>query len=613
LKKALIFLLCLTTFASAQQRSCGSSYRLNHFINENPSFLTKRQTLESLTTNFKKKSKSNLIIPVVVHVVYKNTNENISNSQIISQIDVLSKDFTRTNTDAFNTPTSFLPMSSDMQISFCLAQQDSDGNPTDGIIRKQTSNSFFPLYGNEIFFDSLGGSNAWDTKKYLNIWVCMIEAGVLGWAQLPYGGNIETDGVVIDFEHFGTNGTAISPYNLGRTATHEIGHWFNLFHIWGDSNCGDDLVNDTPTQKEENFGCKIHPHPSCNNTGDMFMNFMDYTNDNCMNLFTQGQRDRAWSAITNFRNELISSNGCSPALIPNSDAGIIDIISPNNAETNCSNPIRPIVILKNYGSTVLNSVKIKYSVNSGLVNLYTWNGLLSPNEADTITLSPIASTGTNHFLSVSTYLPNNSTDINTSNDESTQIFSSIGGSSVLLKLQTDNYAEETSWKLMSDNNNIILTGDSLMDNKLYEKEICLLYGCFKFVINDSYGDGFCCNFGNGYYTINYTNNASPLAYLSQFNFTDTSYFCIGATNSINLRKSFNIYPNPSSGRIYLQSNNTNENNSIFAVVLNSLGQVVTNTRVTKNRLDLSHLKNGIYQIIIKTKDNLHSQKLIIQK
>ena len=612
LKKIIIFLLCVTNLVSAQHRVCGTSNRLINFLDENPSYLIKRQILENLTINFNKTPKSNLTIPVVVHVVYKNANENISNSQIISQIDVLSKDFTRTNTDAFNTPTSFLPVSSDMQISFCLAQQDPYGNPTDGIIRKQTSNSFFPLYGNEIFFDSLGGSNAWNTKKYLNIWVCMIESGVLGWAQLPYGGDVETDGVVIDFEHFGTNGTAINPYHLGRTATHEIGHWFNLFHIWGDSNCGDDLVNDTPTQEEANFGCKTHPHPSCNNTGDMFMNFMDYTNDNCMNMFTLGQRDRVWSAITNYRNELISSNGCNSVLIPNSDAGISSIISPNNLTSNCANPITPIVILKNYGNTILHSVKIKYSINSGFVNEYSWNGSLSPNEIDTITLTPIASSGNSHFLSVSTYLPNNSADINNSNDESTQIFSSASGSSISLQLQTDNYAEETSWILMTDNNEIILYSDSLINNKLYQKEICLDYGCYKFIINDSYGDGFCCNFGNGYYSINYTNNSTPLAYLSQFNFTDTSYFCIGSTSSTNLNVNFNIYPNPSNGKIYLHSTNINKNKSIFAIVLNNLGQVIFSSRIEKNKLDLSHLKDGVYHLIIKTNENQHSNKLIIQ-
>ena len=613
MRKILIYLIFISISTSAQNRVCGTTERLNKFLEKNTNSLNARNKLEQLTNNYNANIKSNLKIPVVVHVVYKNANENISNNQIISQIEVLSKDFTRTNIDALNTPTSFLPIASDIQISFCLAQQDPSGNPTDGIIRKSTSNPFFPVYGNDIFFDSLGGSNAWNTKKYLNIWVCSIESGILGWAQMPDGGDVETDGVVIDFEHFGTNGTAISPYNLGRTATHEVGHWFNLLHIWGDNNCGDDLVNDTPTQEEANFGCKIHPHPSCNNTGDIFMNFMDYSNDNCMNLFTEGQKNRIWSAISNFRNELIFSNGCTTASIPDSDAGISKIISPNDLETNCADPITPIVILKNYGNTVLNSVKIQYSINSGLPNFYSWNGSLNPNESDTISLTPISSTGTTHFLSISTYLPNNSTDINTSNDEATQIFTSIGGSLISLKLQTDNYADETSWELVSDNNEIILTGNSLINNKLYENNICLEYGCFKLIVNDSYGDGFCCNFGNGYYTINYTKDSSPIAYISQFSFTDTAYFCIGSNGLDNLNSVFNIYPNPSNGQFYIESNDLNKKSDIFALVLDNLGRIVLNTEVINNNLDLSNLSNGLYQIIVKTDHNQYTKNLIIQK
>ena len=129
-------------------------------------------------------------------------------------------------------------------------------------------------------------------NNYLNIWVCDLGSGLLGYATPPSTFIGDGDGLVIGYRYFGTIGTVQAPYNKGRTATHEIGHWFNLFHIWGDNNCGDDLVNDTPTQEEANFGCKIHPHTSCNNTGDMFMNFMDYTNDNCMNLFTEGQKNR---------------------------------------------------------------------------------------------------------------------------------------------------------------------------------------------------------------------------------------------------------------------------------------------------------------------------------
>src|SRR5205085_7351896 len=134
-----------------------------------------------------------------------------------------------------------------------------------------------------------GGHDAWNRDQYLNIWVCDL-SGKIGYAQFP-GGPAATDGVVIDYQAFGTLGTASIPFHLGRTATHEIGHWLNLRHIWGDANCGDDLVADTPTQQTDNGGCPSFPHVTCSNgpNGDMFMNYMDYVNDNCMNMFTAGQ------------------------------------------------------------------------------------------------------------------------------------------------------------------------------------------------------------------------------------------------------------------------------------------------------------------------------------
>ena len=160
----------------------------------------------------------------------------------------------------------------------------------------------------------------------MNIWVCNIDTGILGWAQFPAGGNPATDGVVIDYDKFGTTGTVSPPYNLGRTTTHEVGHWLNLWHIWGDNNCGDDFVNDTPEQEEANYGCKIHPHPSCNNNGDMFMNFMDYTNDACMNSFTQGQKNRVWSAITYYHSCRNINTTATPALrVTNLNAYIVEV------------------------------------------------------------------------------------------------------------------------------------------------------------------------------------------------------------------------------------------------------------------------------------------------
>jgi hypothetical protein len=612
--KQLFFLFLFTsTILFAQEKNCGSNLRLNKYYKTNPEAKKSRLKLENQTTKFQIQKGINTTIPVVVHIVYKNGNENISNAQIQSQLDVLNEDFTRTNADAFNTPADFLPIVSNTQVNFCLAQQSPNGNPTNGIIRKQTTTNFFPLFGDAIYYDSLGGSTAWNTQKYLNIWVAEIESGILGWAQFPAAGDTNTDGVVIDFEHFGTTGTAIYPYDLGRTATHEVGHWFNLYHIWGDNSCGNDYVNDTPIQEQGNFGCKIHPYISCSNTGDMFMNFMDYTNDACMNSFTEGQKDRIWSSISNWRTGLLTSNGCVPTTIPNSDAGIISIIEPNNQNTNCASPIYPKVVLKNYGLTNLNSVTIKYNINNNNNIYYSWNGDLQTNEQDTILLSALSSTGTSHLLNVSTQYPNNSADINPSNDKESIIFSSINGEQVQLNFMTDNYALETSWVLLDDNNNIIDSGDSLTNNTLYQSNYCLAYECYKFVINDSQGDGFCCNFGNGSFTISSSIGNNQYAQNAPFTFTDTSYFCLGNTTIAEKNDNFKLHPNPTNGNLWINDNLAINNTPIFARILNNLGQTVLSTRIVNNKIDLSRLNNGVYQILIETDKKQYNQKIIINK
>ncbi|MBL7776053.1 MAG: T9SS type A sorting domain-containing protein, partial [Saprospiraceae bacterium] len=168
-------------------------------------------------------------------------------------------------------------------------------------------------------FYSSGGSDAWPRDAYLNLWVCDLSSGLLGYAQFP-GGPANTDGVVCDYLYFGTTATgAQPPFDKGRTATHEVGHWLNCYHIWGDdgTSCtGTDQVADTPNQADENYGCPAFPTVSCSNgpNGDMFMNYMDYTDDACMNLFTQGQKTRMQALFGSggFRAPLLSSQGCVP-------------------------------------------------------------------------------------------------------------------------------------------------------------------------------------------------------------------------------------------------------------------------------------------------------------
>jgi hypothetical protein len=248
-------------------------------------------------------------IPVVVHVVYKNEAQNISDAQINSQIDALNRDFRRLNADSVNTPDRFKYLAADVQIEFVLATSDPSGRPTTGIIRKKTSVNNWML-DDKIKFSAQGGDDAWDSRYYLNIWTGNLFS-LLGFSSLP-GTQADKDGVVIHYSSFGTLHTP-APYEMGRTAVHEIGHWLGLKHIWGDTYCGDDLVDDTPKQGNFTSGCPNSFRSSCSNgsTGDMYMNYMDYTSDACMNLFTKGQKDRMLKLFQNGgpRNSLLTSKG----------------------------------------------------------------------------------------------------------------------------------------------------------------------------------------------------------------------------------------------------------------------------------------------------------------
>jgi hypothetical protein len=254
-----------------------------------------------------------IIIPVVVHVLYNTQQQNISDAQILSQINSLNQDYRRQNADTANTPQAFKKVAADVRIQFCLAKVDPQGYYTTGIVRKYTKSEFFQN-DDKMKFSSQGGDDAWDATKYLNLWVCNLFNLTLGYGVLP-GSPLQKDGVVIKYNVFGTVGTLLAPYNKGRTATHEIGHWLGLKHLWGDSSCGDDGIADTPPQQAANYGCSSFPHLSqcsINSYGDMFMNFMDFSNDACMNVFTQGQKAemRSLFALGGPRNSFLNSTAC---------------------------------------------------------------------------------------------------------------------------------------------------------------------------------------------------------------------------------------------------------------------------------------------------------------
>lgn len=299
---------------SAQHRSCATMARHRQLAAANPALVARRQQIEAHTQAAAALGQATdgiLRIPVVVHVVYASPAQNLSDAQIQSQMTVLNEDFRRTNPDVGNTPAQFVPVAADSQIEFCLATVDPQGNPTTGITRTATAVSSFPP-DDSVKSTAQGGKDGWPAGDYLNIWVCNISQGILGYAQFP-GGPAPTDGIVCLYSAFGRGGSAQPPFDKGRTCTHEVGHYLNLFHIWGDGGCGvDDAVADTPMSDAPNYGCP-QSHTSCGSL-DMVQNYMDYTDDGCMNLFTQGQRTRmrALFAPGGARASLLNSNACGP-------------------------------------------------------------------------------------------------------------------------------------------------------------------------------------------------------------------------------------------------------------------------------------------------------------
>lgn len=273
------------TPATTAHRACASQEVFERQLRENPELALRMNEIESFTEKAIKQGRlvnGKIQIPVVVNVLYRTSAENISQAQIQSQIDVLNKDFNALNSDFSKVPAAFSGVKANIGISFVLDQ----------VIRKSTTKTSWGT-NDACKKTSSGGLAPTSPTTKLNLWAATIGGGILGYAQFP-GGSSSTDGVVIDSKYFGTTGTATAPYNLGRTATHEIGHWMNLRHIWGDATCGNDLVADTPLHNDANYGVPTYPHYStCTGTPiEMTMNYMDYVDDKAMYMFSNGQKSR---------------------------------------------------------------------------------------------------------------------------------------------------------------------------------------------------------------------------------------------------------------------------------------------------------------------------------
>jgi Pregnancy-associated plasma protein-A len=305
----------------SKEHRCESDAHNDYLMAKSPVFRQNRDKIESFTTRFTEnygkqlKTRAVVTIPVVFHIIYNTAAENVTDAQVAAQIDVLNQDYRKMNADINQVPTVFQGLEADMEVQFVLAKRTPAGAATTGIERRQTTIVGFDDITESMKSYAAGGLDAWDAQKYLNIWTCNLTGGILGYAQFP-GGPDATDGIVIRSNAV-AGGSSIN-YGYGRTATHEVGHWLNLYHTFRGGcdrkgTTGSDFVDDTPNVRTATYGCPKRIGNSCSNDDapDMTMNYMDYVYDVCMFMFTQGQKVRAKSVFApgGARVGILTSNG----------------------------------------------------------------------------------------------------------------------------------------------------------------------------------------------------------------------------------------------------------------------------------------------------------------
>jgi hypothetical protein len=403
--QVILFVLSLISPVLVQAQSAPCATMENHeaHLNSDPSLraafeATQRAIAEAQQVESQKTSSNVVTIPVVVHVVHSGqaygVDENIPVEQIMSQLDVLNRDFRRKNADSVDLPVQFAGLGGDTEVEFCLARFDPTGYPTSGIKRYQYGQTNWDRPDIETI---LKPQTIWDRDKYLNIWIVrfggdLANLSVQGYAQFP-GMAANTDGVVISYRAFGTTGNVAPSLNEGRTTVHEIGHWLGLFHIWGDDQddpvqdqcLGDDQVGDTPNQQTEYYLCPNWPQSSCSSF-DMYMNYMDYTDGSCQNIFTKGQCDRMRATLNTDRSSILNAaTACDYTF----DVFLQDILVPGNLDTLCSSTFSPVILVGNSAETIISSFDVYVTVSGSAPTQTSFQGGIAPGDTFELVLEPI--------------------------------------------------------------------------------------------------------------------------------------------------------------------------------------------------------------------------------
>lgn len=577
-----------------------------------------------------------ITIPVVVHVIHSGqalgAAPNITDNQVISQITVMNNDYRKmASTPGFNTS----PVGADTMIQFALAKVDPNGNPTDGIDRVNLCQLSWATSAVDNYVKPL---TIWDPTKYMNMWsVNFSDSTLLGYAQFPSnsglpginidGGYASTDGVVANFATFGSSdyddGTFMlgAPYDKGRTMTHEVGHYLGLRHIWGDANCGTDYVADTPTHRTANGGCPSHPKSNtCGTADEMFENYMDYTADACMNIFTINQKDRIVAVMNNSprRMELKNSIAEQPIPLFANDAELKGVKSCSQASCGTTSNVTVQFMLYNRGTAALTAAAISYSVNGGTSQTFNWSGNLLQDKYALINIPTGASQG-----SISAQIINvngGGIDQRSTNNTASVVIGNtvpVANTNFTFELQLDYWGAETTWTMKNSSGTTLYSGggytstitnpNPALPNLITQNWTLPLNDCYTFTINDSGDDGIYEY--DGHYRIL---NSAGLVVAAGNDFTNTQSRtfrvtqALSTTENVKIKNTFAIYPNPATDVL----NITKVSNQAKFEIHNAVGQIVQTGQINNNQVRVAELVKGTYIITVKDKDISESIKFI---